>query len=70
MKWFGRIGEYVIAWGPGYRFYLARDGEALIILFGGGTKRGQQKDIDQNQALHAEYKERKKILTTAKKVKR
>jgi len=42
----------------------------LIILFGGGTKRGQQKDIDQAKALHAEYKERKKTLATAKKVKR
>jgi len=70
VKWFGGIGEYVIDRGPGYRIYLARDGEALIILFGGGTKHGQQKDIDQAQALHAEYKERKKILTTAKKVKR
>jgi putative addiction module killer protein len=70
VKWFGGIGEYVIDWGPGYRIYLARDGETLIILFGGGTKRGQQKDIDQVKALHAEYKERKKILITAKKVKR
>ena len=52
------------------RIYLARDGEALIILFGGGTKRGQQKDIDQAKALHAEYKERKKTLATAKKAKR
>ena len=64
---FGGIGEYVIDWGPGYRIYLARDGNALIILFGGGTKRGQQKDIDQAKVLHADYKERKKILTTAKK---
>ena len=70
VKWFGGIGGYVIDWGPGYRIYLARDGEALIILFGGGTKRGQQKDIDQAKALHAEYKERKTTLTTAKKVKR
>ena len=70
VKWFGGIGEYIIDWGPGYRIYLARDGEALIILFGGGTKRGQQKDIDQAKVLHAEYKERKKILSTAKKVKR
>ena len=70
VKWFSGIGEYVINWGPGYRVYLARDGEELIILFGGGTKRGQQKDIDQAKALHAEYKERKKILTTTKKVRR
>ena len=70
MKWFSGIGEYVINWGPGYRIYLARDGEALIILFGGGTKRGQQKDIDHAKAMHAEYKERKKLLATAQKVKR
>ena len=70
VKWFAGIGEYVIDWGPGYRIYLAREGEALIILFGGGTKRGQQKDIDQAKALHAEYKERKKTLATAKKAKR
>ncbi len=70
VKWFAGIGEYVIDWGPGYRLYLARDGEALIILFGGSTKRGQQKSIDQAKALHAEYKDRKKLLATAKKGKR
>ena len=61
VKWFEGIGEYVIVWGPGYRIYLARDGETLIVLFGGGTKRGQQKDIDRAKALHAEYKTRKKV---------
>ena len=60
IKWFGGMGEYVIDWGPGYRIYLARDGEALIVLFGGGTKRGQQRDIDQAKYLLAEYKSRKK----------
>lgn len=39
VKWFAGIGEYVIDWGPGYRIYPAKDGEALIVLFGGGTKR-------------------------------
>ena len=67
VKWYAGIGEYVIDWGPGYRIYLARDGEALIILFGGGTKRRQQKDIDQAKELHTEYKDRKKALATAKK---
>jgi putative addiction module killer protein len=33
VKWFDGIGEYVIDWGPGYRIYLAKDGETLIILF-------------------------------------
>ena len=58
-------GEYAIDWGPGYRIYLAKDGETLIILFGGGTKRGQQKDIDRAKVLHAEYKARKKVRSTS-----
>ena len=63
MKWFDGTGEYVIDWGPGYRLYLAKDGETLIVLFGGGTKRGQQRDIDHAKALFLEYKARKKALT-------
>ncbi len=38
IKWFEGIGEYRIDWGPGYRIYLAKDGESLIVLFGGGTE--------------------------------
>ena len=57
------MGEYVIDGGPGYRLYLAKDGETLIVLFGGGTKRGQQRDIDRAKVLFAEYKARKKALT-------
>ena len=60
VKWFAGIGECVIDWGPGYRIYLAKDGVALIVLFGGGTKKGQQADIDRAKALHEEYKARKK----------
>ena len=60
IKWFDGIGEYVLDWGPGYRIYLAKDGDKLIILFGGGTKKKQQKDIDLAKELHAEYKARKK----------
>jgi hypothetical protein len=51
--------DYVIDWGPGYRIYLAKDGDSLIVLFGGGTKRRQQADIEGARALHAEYKARK-----------
>lgn len=67
VKWFGGIGEVVIDWGPGYRVYLAKDSDALIVLFGGGTKRGQQSDIDRAKALLAEYKARKKALLKADK---
>ena len=59
VKWFEGIGEHVIDWGPGYRMYLARDGDELLILYGGGTKRRQQADIARAKALHAEYKARK-----------
>ena len=67
VKWFEGIGEYVIDWGPGYRVYLTKDGDTLIILFGGGTKRGQQKDIDRAKALHHEYKVRKKAKSAVGK---
>lgn len=59
VKWFGGLGEYRIDWGPGYRLYLARDGDELIILFVGGTKKRQQYDIDQAGVLLGEYKARK-----------
>ena len=60
VEWFRGIGEYKIDWGPGYRIYLAKEGDQLILLFGGSTKKDQQKAIDQAVALHAEYKARKK----------
>jgi len=60
IKWFQGIGEYRIDWGPGYRIYLAKDGDTLIVLFGGGTKKNQPKDIEIAKSLHAEYKARKK----------
>ncbi|MHB8730663.1 MAG: type II toxin-antitoxin system RelE/ParE family toxin [bacterium] len=59
VKWLGSIGEYRIDWGPGYRIYLMRDGNALIVLLGGGTKKGQRDDIARARALAAEYKARK-----------
>lgn len=59
VKWIGTIGEYRIDWGPGYRLYLGKDGEALIILLVGGTKKRQEKDIERAKTLFAEYKARK-----------
>ena len=60
IKWLEGIGEYKIDWGPGYRIYLAQDGKNLIVLFGGGTKKKQQADIDMAKELLKEYKIRKK----------
>jgi hypothetical protein len=52
--------------GTGYRVYLARDGENLIVLFGGGTKQRQQRDINRAKELLAEYKARKAKLKREK----
>ncbi|QPJ64011.1 MAG: type II toxin-antitoxin system RelE/ParE family toxin [Candidatus Nitrohelix vancouverensis] len=54
------VHECVIDWGPGYRVYLGKDGDKLIILLGGGTKKRQQKDIERAKLLWREYKKRKK----------
>ena len=55
----GGIQECRVNWGPGYRIYLGRDGETLVILLGGGTKKRQQQDIEQAKVLWQEYKRRK-----------
>lgn len=48
------VSELRIDYGPGYRIYLARRGEALVILLAGGDKRTQQRDIAAAQALAAQ----------------
>ncbi len=55
----GGVLEWRIDWGPGLRLYLARDGNTLIILLGGGTKRRQQNDIRDAQDRWSDYKSRK-----------
>src|ERR1700733_9858595 len=44
------VGEGVlecrIDFGPGYRVYFGRDGELLVIVLTGGTKKRQQRDIE------------------------
>lgn len=59
VKWFRGIGEYRIDFGPGWRIYLAKDGAQIIVLLGGGSKKGQQADIDRAVALWSDYKRRK-----------
>ncbi len=59
IKWFDGIGEYKVDWGPGYRIYLAKDGLRIIVLIGGGTKKGQQRDVERAINLWKDYKRRK-----------
>jgi putative addiction module killer protein len=68
VKWFDGIGEYKIDWGPGYRIYLVQDGKQLIVLFGGGTKKNQQSDINRAKELYQEYKRRKKEVSKEQKI--
>jgi len=51
--------EYRIDFGPGYRVYFGKDGDRVIILLGGGTKKRQQRDIATAVALWQDYKQRK-----------
>lgn len=57
------VGEGVmecrIDFGPGYRVYLGRDGETLVILLSGGTKKRQQQDIQAAHAMWTDYRRRK-----------
>ena len=57
------LHEYRIDFGPGYRIYFGRDGQQLIILLGGGTKKRQQNDIESALDLWKEYKSRKRKET-------
>ena len=54
------VFELRLDFGPGYRVYFGKDGEQLVILLGGGSKRRQQADILAAHALWAEYKKRKR----------
>jgi putative addiction module killer protein len=51
--------EYRIDFGPGYRVYFGRDGDTVVILLTGGTKKRQQRDIDAAHAYWRAYKQGK-----------
>ena len=56
------VAEYKIDFGPGYRIYFGQEGNEVVILLGGGSKKTQEKDIQTAHMLWAEYK-----LTKARK---
>jgi putative addiction module killer protein len=68
--------EYRIDFGPGYRIYFGRDGETIVILLIGGTKKRQQHDIDAARAYWQDYKrasagevERRRMMAKSKSFK-
>jgi putative addiction module killer protein len=54
--------EYRIDWGPGYRVYFGRDGELLVVLLQGGTKKRQQQDIQTAKELWMQYRRHRRDM--------
>src|SRR5208282_3897386 len=56
----GGVFEHTLDFGPGFRIYFGKDGEQLVILLAGGTKKRQQRDIREAIARWQDYKQRKR----------
>ena len=54
------VSELRLDFGPGYRVYFGRDGQTIIILLGGGSKRRQVADIAAAIARWQRYRQAKK----------
>jgi putative addiction module killer protein len=53
------VFELKLDWGPGYRLYFGRDGDRIVILLLGGTKKRQSRDIATAKGFWLDYKSRK-----------
>lgn len=53
------VYEIKIDFGPGYRVCFGKDGERIVILLGGSSKKRQSPAVIAAQAAWAEYKRRK-----------
>jgi putative addiction module killer protein len=56
----GGVFECRIDFGPGYRVYFGKDGERIVILLCGGTKKRQQDDIELACECWMDYKRQKR----------
>ena len=54
------LSELRIDYGPGYRVYYGRDGHNIVILLAGGTKKSQDRDIEQARIHWKAYKQEKR----------
>lgn len=53
------VFERKVDFGPGYRIYVGRDGESVVIVLGGSTKQRQQQAIEAAKERWADYRRRK-----------
>lgn len=51
--------ELRMNFGPGYRAYLGRDGNSVVLLLCGGDKKTQKKNIETAKSYWKDYKRRK-----------
>lgn len=56
----GGVFEYRVDFGPGYRMYFGKDGDQIVILICGGTKKRQQTDIALAKECWLDYKRQKR----------
>tara|TARA_R110000772_G_scaffold103600_3_gene204704 strand:+ start:54232 stop:54561 length:330 start_codon:yes stop_codon:yes gene_type:complete len=54
------VYEYRIDFGPGYRIYFGKEGDRLVLLLAGGTKKRQDADIAAAKGHWRDYKRRKR----------
>jgi putative addiction module killer protein len=54
------VFECRVDFGPGYRLYFGKDGERIVILLCGGSKKRQQDDIALAQHCWLAYKREKR----------
>ncbi len=52
------LQELRIEQGPGYRVYLSRRADVVVLLLCGGVKRTQQRDIERARRLLADWLQR------------
>lgn len=56
----GGVFERKIDFGPGYRIYFGKDGDAVVILVGGSTKQRQHDAIAAARERWNDYRRRKR----------
>lgn len=54
------VSEYKLDFGPGYRIYFGQDGDKLVVLLAGGTKKRQHLDVKNAQARWRDYRRKKR----------